>query len=92
MHGIKTLFDRLTDSGALLGKLKESHQLSPTSLEKEEIKLEGDEKREFLRFIGRMLEWDPNERPSAKELAEDPWPQSGLSDGEDTDIEPEQDS
>lgn len=89
---MNSLLDRLTDSEALLGKLKESHQLSPTSLEKEETKLEGDEKREFLRFIGRMLQWDPNRRPSAKELAEDPWPQSGLSDGEDIDIEPEQDS
>jgi serine/threonine protein kinase len=53
-------------------------------LEEEETKLEGDEKREFLRFVGRMLQWDPKKRPSARELAADPWPQSGL-DGDDSD-------
>ncbi|KAH8787907.1 putative serine/threonine protein kinase [Diaporthe sp. PMI_573] len=66
------------------GNLKEGHELDRTSLEEEETKLEGDEKREFLRFVGRMLQWDPKKRPSARELAADPWPQSGL-DGDDSD-------
>ncbi|KAG8157048.1 hypothetical protein KVR01_013038 [Diaporthe batatas] len=67
------------------GNLKGGQQLCPTSLEEEETKLEGEEKQEFLRFIRRMLQWDPSQRPSARELAADAWPQ--VEEGDDTDVE-----
>ena len=44
-----------------------------TSLEEEEKLLEGEQKTEFLRFIRRMLQWDPANRPSALELVQDPF-------------------
>lgn len=55
------------------GKLKEGQKLANTSLEEEEKVLEGEEKTEFLRFIKRMLQWDPADRPSATELVNDPF-------------------
>ncbi|KAJ5642708.1 kinase-like protein [Penicillium lividum] len=43
-------------------------------LEQRETTLEGKAEREdFLRFMRKMLEWEPNKRSSAKELAEDEW-------------------
>ncbi len=44
-----------------------------SSLEDELTALEGEDKAEFLRFLRRMLKWDPSERASAAELLEDPW-------------------
>jgi serine/threonine protein kinase len=35
--------------------------------------MEGEEKGKFIRFIKRMLKWDPDERATASELLEDPW-------------------
>ena len=35
--------------------------------------MEGDEKGKFIRFIKRMLKWDPDERATASELLRDPW-------------------
>lgn len=58
------------------GKVKKGQKVIPTTLEAEESKLEGDEKKEFVRFISRMLQWEPEKRPTARELAEDPWPKS----------------
>ncbi|KAF5322660.1 hypothetical protein D9619_001284 [Psilocybe cf. subviscida] len=43
------------------------------SLETEETRLEGREKAEFLRFMRRCLQWDPDKRATAAELCEDPW-------------------
>lgn len=64
------------------GNLKGGHTTGGPSLADEETKLEGEDKAEFLRFIGRMLRWNPKDRPSARELAEDPWTRS-LSDESD---------
>ncbi|ROV98386.1 hypothetical protein VMCG_07192 [Cytospora schulzeri] len=64
------------------GQLKKGQKVIPTSLEAEESKLDGDEKKEFVRFVSRMLQWDPEKRPTAKELAEDPWPKSVHEDTE----------
>ncbi|KAF2189938.1 kinase-like protein [Zopfia rhizophila CBS 207.26] len=44
-----------------------------TSLESEEENLEGEEKALFLQFLRSMLQWEPRDRKSAKELIEDPW-------------------
>ncbi|KAH7170045.1 kinase-like domain-containing protein [Dactylonectria macrodidyma] len=41
------------------------------TLEAAEIKLK--DHAQFLRFIRRALNWDPYERPTAKELLQDPW-------------------
>lgn len=35
--------------------------------------LEGETKAGFLRFLRRMLEWDADKQPSARELLKDPW-------------------
>lgn len=43
-------------------------------LEQRESTLEGTAEREaFLRFMDKMLQWEPSKRSSAKELAEDEW-------------------
>ncbi|CAG8302169.1 unnamed protein product [Penicillium salamii] len=43
-------------------------------LEQRETTLEGQAEREaFLRFMHKMLQWEPRQRSSAKELAEDEW-------------------
>ncbi|GJD03061.1 protein kinase [Colletotrichum higginsianum] len=41
------------------------------TLEAAETKLEDSAK--FLRFIRRALTWDPNDRPTARQLLQDPW-------------------
>lgn len=55
------------------GQLKKGQKVTKTSLEEEEKLLDGEEKTEFLRFIRRMLQWDPADRPSATELVNDPF-------------------
>ncbi|OCL03204.1 CMGC protein kinase [Glonium stellatum] len=49
--------------------------LIPTdvSLEGSVLSLEGDDKRLFLNFARKMLQWLPEHRKTAKELLEDPW-------------------
>ncbi|KAG6242750.1 hypothetical protein E4U25_003057 [Claviceps purpurea] len=42
-------------------------------LEQRETVLEGEDRECFLRFMRKMLQWDPEKRSSAKELAEDEW-------------------
>ncbi|KAJ6785785.1 hypothetical protein PWT90_03043 [Aphanocladium album] len=43
------------------------------SLADRETILDGEEKAEFLRFVSKMLQWEPEKRSSAKELAYDDW-------------------
>lgn len=45
----------------------------PVSLEELETNLEGSEKELFLRFVRKMLQWDPQRRQTAKQLLEDEW-------------------
>jgi len=47
--------------------------LEPTPLEHRETSLEGEERVCFLRFVRKMLQWEPEKRSSARELAEDEW-------------------
>lgn len=35
--------------------------------------LEGEDKQKFLKFIGRIFTWLPEDRATAKELLSDPW-------------------
>lgn len=35
--------------------------------------LSGEDKRLFLQFVGRMLQWLPEDRATARELLGDPW-------------------
>ncbi|KAG6127040.1 hypothetical protein E4U38_006518 [Claviceps purpurea] len=42
-------------------------------LNQREIVLEGEDRDCFSRFMRKMLQWDPEKRSSAKELAEDEW-------------------
>ncbi|KAL2838560.1 kinase-like domain-containing protein [Aspergillus pseudoustus] len=42
-------------------------------LEQRETTLEGEDKASFLRMMRRMLQWEPEKRSSARELAEDEW-------------------
>ncbi|KAJ7666896.1 CMGC/SRPK protein kinase [Mycena polygramma] len=43
------------------------------SLEQLETNLEGPEKKLFLAFVGKMLQWDPQKRQTAEQLLEDEW-------------------
>ncbi|KAJ8125148.1 hypothetical protein O1611_g8491 [Lasiodiplodia mahajangana] len=44
-----------------------------TSLEEIETHLTGDEKRQFLEFMRKMLQWSPERRSTARELFQDAW-------------------
>lgn len=46
---------------------------SSKSLEEIETLLTGDEKRRFLEFMRKMLQWAPERRNTARELFEDAW-------------------
>ena len=56
-----------------LGKWKCLAEIPPTSLADIESNLEGEQQENFLRFIRKMLQWRPEDRPTAKELLSDPW-------------------
>lgn len=72
------------------GQLKEGQKVTKTSLEEEEKHLEGKEKTEFLRFVRRMLQWDPARRPSARELVNDPFLHIESDAGEKEEVEKEE--
>jgi hypothetical protein len=65
----------LTNFMDLLGDFRTQNLLTgQVPLEERETTLEGLEEREaFLRFMRKMLQWEPCKRSSAKELAEDEW-------------------
>ena len=42
-------------------------------LEKRETTLQGQDKANFLRLMQKMLQWEPANRSSARELQEDAW-------------------
>jgi len=45
----------------------------PISFDDSIQQITGDDKRLFIKFIKRMLTWDPAERATAKELLRHPW-------------------
>ncbi|KID93985.1 Protein kinase-like domain protein, partial [Metarhizium majus ARSEF 297] len=59
-----------SDQGTYIGGI----QLPPpTPLEELEALLSGDEKRQFLEFMRKMLQWAPDQRSTANELWCDDW-------------------
>lgn len=42
-------------------------------LERRETTLQGQDKANFLRLMEKMLQWEPANRSSARELQEDEW-------------------
>ena len=79
-HPPPTLLERsrdphrfLTDLDGEGGQWEGKLPVVEMSLESEESKLEGQDKVEFLHFTRRILQWDPDMRPTAEELCEDPW-------------------
>ncbi|PWY95405.1 kinase-like protein [Aspergillus sclerotioniger CBS 115572] len=56
-----------------LGQWKHTVEIPDNSLEDSEEYLEGENKEMFMRFVRKMLRWDPEERQSARELLTDPW-------------------
>jgi len=44
-----------------------------TTLADSVTNMEGEDKRLFLKFVHRMLQWLPENRSTAKELLADPW-------------------
>jgi serine/threonine-protein kinase SRPK3 len=44
-----------------------------TILEESEENFEGEDKKAFLQFMRKMLQWVPEERQTAKQLLGDPW-------------------
>lgn len=43
------------------------------SLDDSEEHLKGENKEMFMRFVRKMLRWDPEERRSAREILTNPW-------------------
>lgn len=68
-----------------LGRFKEAHLIVETSLEAEMTALEGEDKADVLRFLRRMLQWDPAKRASARALLHDPWLKNPPDDSESDD-------
>lgn len=64
------IFEDLFDKD---GGWKGAADIPVMSLESSETRLEGKEKEEFLNFMKKILQWDPEKRPTARELLNDPW-------------------
>lgn len=56
-----------------LGNWKGAVDIPPVTLEKLEENLEAEQQQIFLRFLRKMLKWQPEKRESARELLDDPW-------------------
>lgn len=57
-----------------LGNLLRSVELEgDCSLEESEENFEGEDKKEFLRFVRFMLQWRPEDEKTARQLLWNPW-------------------
>lgn len=62
------------ESGGVKGKsLGELKLQDASTLETSEQRLDGEEKRLFLDFMMKMLQWLPEKRTTAQQLLNDPW-------------------
>lgn len=57
------------------GEFKHQHLLPPEEFTFANLTpfLQGEDKRLFLQFVRKILQWEPEQRPSAAELYSDPW-------------------
>ncbi|KAM0245993.1 hypothetical protein ACHAP5_004964 [Fusarium lateritium] len=56
------------------GELKDTGRIpGDLNLESTIKRLSGEEKVKFIRFVKRMMKWNPEERDTAKQLLDDPW-------------------
>ena len=69
----------MTDTIIFPGTWKGLADVPENSLEDSEEYLADENKERFLRFMRKMLTWDPEERQSAKELLMDEWLNSPTS-------------
>ncbi|GFN16452.1 kinase-like protein [Aspergillus tubingensis] len=60
----------LLDTGEFTGPTVDSSRFD---FEQSLSKIRGQDKRMFIEFIRRMINWDPQERSTARELLQDPW-------------------
>jgi serine/threonine-protein kinase SRPK3 len=60
-----------TDSS--LGNWRRLAEIPQHRLEDSEANLEGENKKMFMQFMRKMLQWEPEDRQSAVELMTDPW-------------------
>jgi serine/threonine protein kinase len=56
-----------------LGNWKGLAEIPQHTLEDSEVCLEGENKKMFVQFMRKMLQWDPDQRHNAAELLVDPW-------------------
>ena len=54
-------------------KIRCDFSLPSTTLEEMEKRMEGDDRIAFLAFIRRTMQWEPEKRPTAADLLNDPW-------------------
>ncbi len=54
-------------------QLRRACNQRPASFEEEARALTGNDRTQSLRFIRSMLRWQAEDRPSARDLADDPW-------------------
>ncbi|PMB71389.1 hypothetical protein BM221_001476 [Beauveria bassiana] len=67
-------FSEQADTAELLGTYAAGIDLpTSTSLEEQETLLTGDDKKKFLEFMRKMLQWSPERRSTARELFQDAW-------------------
>ena len=66
---------RFIVSNIIVGKFNAGIKLPPSNtLRETETTLLGSQDREqFLQFMGKMMQWAPEHRNTAKQLLEDPW-------------------
>lgn len=63
------IFRYWNEEGEWIGKV----EIPDTSLESLEQQLDGVEKKNFLQFMRKMLQWRPEDRSSWKDILMDEW-------------------
>lgn len=63
-----------SDACCSLGEFQAGIEVPPAvSLDQLETNLEGSDKKLFLQLVSKMLQWDPQNRLTPKQLLEDEW-------------------
>ncbi len=57
----------------VIGNWKCQNAIPSATWEDLEVNLEGDNKKNFINFVRKMVRWKPESRASPAELLEDPW-------------------